>query len=933
MEKSRLELNIESLSQHIDAVVMLTWSDWNNELRSNRYHYAMRFAKFFPVIFVQPDLNEGSYQFEEVGIDNFVILHIYGAYDDNQQAQLLNGALNSYKIPIKAPLFWAYNVYLANCFIKMHSPLRVYHATEDYFSEDSYVNCNNDKDLYARFAKVLAATDLLISVSEGVEENYLSKGNYDGDHLIIANGCDYKFYSEGVIQKNSNNKVAIYQGNIFDKLDYDMLFEVATNLPEWAFQFCGKIISEDPEVTLLFDLPNVEYLGLLNPIELREICQQATVGIIPFKNRDYLTKRSLPLKAFEYMACGIPVITTPIDALEKYKNAFIFVENTDEFIRALKGLESNAMDSANFEMRMKLASEQDYDLKFERAINKILEKTKQKKVPNNFFIRVATDVPYKNKISDDKKLKILILYEGKSIFVNTIKEHLQAFSRFSQHKIYYEIASGKNICNVDFSEFDVVLLHYSLRLSLNEGNWTIAPCYAEALRNYTGYSIAMIQDEYDTTDIAKSWLSYLNINAVFSCIPDKEIHKVYPTVEFPKVEFYQNLTGYSSDKLPYKVKIPAMRKRVNKIVYRGRQLPYWYGSLGQEKREIGDSMKLICKERNIQADIETDDSKRIHGKKWYEFLASGRATLGTESGANLFDFDGSVKDGITKMLEQDPNTSYSEANESLLKNYDGFVKMNQISPKIFEAIFLRTALILYEGDYSGVIKPDVHYISLKKNFSNINEVLEKLDDIKFLKNLTDRAYNEIIAQETFSYRDYVSKLDYMLSNKVVATGNFMPEIRRLRYFSLTPKLVWFFSTLDSIIASSFFIKTRVLISFARNEPRSFFNRVLEITHHKIASLPIVGRVYILLAFACRNPRLLIRKIFSGIDNFILSLPVLGRFYGLLSLFVRHPRLFYWKLNKKLSSIPFFGRAYVLFSFGLRHPVLFTRKVVTKIKSV
>ena len=39
--------------QNFDAVIMLTWSDWETEPRSNRYHYASRFQKEVPVFFLQ----------------------------------------------------------------------------------------------------------------------------------------------------------------------------------------------------------------------------------------------------------------------------------------------------------------------------------------------------------------------------------------------------------------------------------------------------------------------------------------------------------------------------------------------------------------------------------------------------------------------------------------------------------------------------------------------------------------------------------------------------------------------------------------------------------------------------------------------------------------------------------------------------------------
>ena len=55
-----MQKNSSNLKDRFDAIVMLTWSDWFTEPVSNRYHYATRFAKHLPVIFVQPDKEEGG---------------------------------------------------------------------------------------------------------------------------------------------------------------------------------------------------------------------------------------------------------------------------------------------------------------------------------------------------------------------------------------------------------------------------------------------------------------------------------------------------------------------------------------------------------------------------------------------------------------------------------------------------------------------------------------------------------------------------------------------------------------------------------------------------------------------------------------------------------------------------------------------------------
>lgn len=96
------------LKQQADSIIMLTWSNWHTELRSNRYHYATRFAKELPVIFVQPDLSRPEYTIEKTNDGNLTILHVYRKYDETQ-IELLNKAL--IELNILRPIFWIYNVY------------------------------------------------------------------------------------------------------------------------------------------------------------------------------------------------------------------------------------------------------------------------------------------------------------------------------------------------------------------------------------------------------------------------------------------------------------------------------------------------------------------------------------------------------------------------------------------------------------------------------------------------------------------------------------------------------------------------------------------------------------------------------------------------------------------------------------------------------
>jgi hypothetical protein len=101
-----------------------------------------------------------------------------------------------------------------------------------------------------------------------------------------------------------------------------------------------------------------------------------------------------------------------------------------------------------------------------------------------------------------------------------------------------------------------------------------------------------------------------------------------------------------------------------------------------------------------------------------------------------------------------------------LTERDGWIRMNQISPRMFEAIALKTALVLFEGKYSGVLRPGEHYIPLKKDFSNVEDVLRQLDDVSGLEEITERAYNDIVRSGRYSYRTFVASVDDRLDERI-----------------------------------------------------------------------------------------------------------------------------------------------------------------------
>ena len=367
-----------------------------------------------------------------------------------------------------------------------------------------------------------------------------------------------------------------------------------------------------------------------------------------------------------------------------------------------------------------------------------------------------------------RALNVLMLLDPRYLYINTIRDYCESFDLYSRHRVTYAstcrptqgLPGALAQCPRDFSSFDVLCINYSSRIAFDE--LTVDARTYELIRDFRGYKILFIQDEYDRTDTVREKIRTLGINRVFSCVPPQYLSRVYPPEACPGVAFNSVMTGYVPPALEQLGNPRPLAERPCHVVYRGRSLPYYYGELAREKCYIGMMVKAACLRRHLPEDIEWADSKRLYGHEWIRFLQSGRATLGTESGANVFDVDGSIRANIETAMRLNPRLTYREARDAYFQEDNIGVRMNQISPKLFEFIAAKTALILFEGSYSGVLEPGRHYLALKKDGSNLDAILDRLEDIDFLAELTERTYQDIVASRKYSFESFVRLVDAVL---------------------------------------------------------------------------------------------------------------------------------------------------------------------------
>ncbi len=359
-------------------------------------------------------------------------------------------------------------------------------------------------------------------------------------------------------------------------------------------------------------------------------------------------------------------------------------------------------------------------------------------------------------------MKCLFLYNATQTYTNTVHEHLGAFSKYSRHNFFFAHHDQYQELTIKPGFFDAIGIHYSVRLPYDQ----ISEGAVRVFENFGGLKWLFIQDEYNFTHRAWYWIKRLGIDLVFTVVPSENIDKVYPATEFPDTRFVSVLTGYAPENIPENLSIVPPSQREILVGYRGRNLPLEYGILGQEKAGIGQLVRSYANSNQLRTDIEWTEEARVYGAAWYPFVASCRSMLGSESGSNVFDWDGTLPEKVARFRMSHPHVGNAQIYEAVIKPLEQPGLMNQISPRVFEAIALRTVLVLFEGQYSGILEPDRHYIALRKDGSNLEDVFRQLSDLQHVDSLARLAYDELIASGRFSYSNFVTQVDSQLQDSV-----------------------------------------------------------------------------------------------------------------------------------------------------------------------
>jgi hypothetical protein len=155
----------------------------------------------------------------------------------------------------------------------------------------------------------------------------------------------------------------------------------------------------------------------------------------------------------------------------------------------------------------------------------------------------------------------------------------------------------------------------------------------------------------------------------------------------------------------------------------------------------------------LKVDIELGDQGTLFGEAWLNFIDNSKFTLGANSGSSLLDPIGDIQRRVRAYMTANPEASFEEVESACFAGEEGLHSFTAISPRVLEAATLNSAQILVDGDYSGIIKPSEHYIAIRQDASNFEEVREAMSDSDEVVKMISRCRETILNVDVLRYRN------------------------------------------------------------------------------------------------------------------------------------------------------------------------------------
>ena len=254
---------------------------------------------------------------------------------DRLNAALLAGWLRRLcrRHGLSRPILWSYLPNVARLAGRLGERMLVYHCVDEYRAFKGV-----QREAISRMEdELLRRADLVLVSSETLRDE---RRRINPNTYFIPHGVDLAHFSRALDTATPvpsdlaslPRPVVGFFGLIAEWVDLSLVRSVALAQPDWSIVLIGRIATD---LAPLEGLSNVHLLGPRPYGELPAYCRGFDAGIVPFRMSE-LTLRANPLKLREYLAAGLPVVSTPLPEVARYEGLVHLAAGETEFVACLE---------------------------------------------------------------------------------------------------------------------------------------------------------------------------------------------------------------------------------------------------------------------------------------------------------------------------------------------------------------------------------------------------------------------------------------------------------------------------------------------------------------------------------------------------------------------------------------------------------------------
>jgi glycosyltransferase involved in cell wall biosynthesis len=216
--------------------------------------------------------------------------------------------------------------------------LSVFHCVDDFSAIPHWWNLTTAS--MTREAESCREADVVICTGRKLTE---SRRTFNNSIHFVPEGADVTLFFTASAPETAvpagmaalPGKVVGYIGVVDFRLDAELLTYIARQRPDWSLAIVGPVKSDTNDMTALRALPNVHFFDRQPLDALPSFLKRMDACLIPYVLNDY-THHIFPLKLYEYMAAGKPIVASDMEEMRPYAGDEMAIAKTPaEWVAAI----------------------------------------------------------------------------------------------------------------------------------------------------------------------------------------------------------------------------------------------------------------------------------------------------------------------------------------------------------------------------------------------------------------------------------------------------------------------------------------------------------------------------------------------------------------------------------------------------------------------